>query len=105
MSDEFMIAPEQFRRYATLIGEVGEQLRQAQRSLARNLHAEGSCWGTDDPGSAFEGAYGPKGKTAFDNTDRAATHLRNLHIALIGSAGRAEAQESNNATANRIAGR
>ncbi|GAB92221.1 hypothetical protein [Gordonia rhizosphera] len=105
MSDHFLLEPEHFKRYATLIGELGEKLKDSELMLTSSLHHEGECWGGDDPGKAFAGAYGPKGDTAFTNAHSVATHLNNLHAVLVESAKRAENQEQGNADANRNAGR
>ncbi|MFW0783844.1 hypothetical protein AAFP35_04935 [Gordonia sp. CPCC 206044] len=105
MADHFLLEPEQFTRYATLIGELGEQLKDAELILTSQLRYENECWGDDDPGKAFAGAYSPKANTAFTNADSVATHLNNLHVALVESAKRAQDEEQRNATANREAGR
>ncbi|MYR07557.1 hypothetical protein GTV32_15150 [Gordonia sp. SID5947] len=104
MADHFLIEPEQFDRYATLIGQLGAALADAELALASDLHDEGECWGDDDPGKSFAGAYGPKAETAFGNTQSVARHLGELHTALVDSSNRAKDQEAATSSANRNAG-
>ncbi|MGV9712478.1 hypothetical protein ACWDTI_17650 [Gordonia sp. NPDC003424] len=105
MSDHFLIEPELFERYTKLIGTLGDKLKDASLMLTTGLHHEGECWGDDDPGHAFEGAYSPKAKAAFSNSHSVATHLNKMHAAMEKALQHTKDTEAHNIRANTEAGR
>lgn len=57
MADGMEVAPEDTRAEAPKFERNADKLDRAFQALDQALKAEGTCWGADDPGKAFEEKY------------------------------------------------
>lgn len=59
MTDRIAADSERLRSTRARMADLADEIGSVRLRLTQALESEGRCWGTDDPGQAFDAAYAP----------------------------------------------